>query len=183
MSSRSAVAALALALACSGCGLSSDRAPRPLEAQELSAAPAGPTLRPGASSTTLYLVRDAALAPVTRRTASTGSPRTALQLLLRGASPGESVQGLGSALGPEAVLLDGVEVDGAVVTVPLAGATAGLGRNDEVLAYAQVVTTLTALPGIDAVRFVRDGQPLSVPRADGELSDGPLSRRDYAELL
>lgn len=183
MRSRTAAVGLALALACAGCGVSSESAPRPLGAVDLTPASPGPTPQPGARSTVLYLVRDAALAPVTRRTASTGSPRAALQLLLRGASPGESAQGLSSALGPEAVLLDELEVDGGLVTVPLADEPAGLGRSDEVLAYAQVVATLTALPGVTAVRFVRDGRALPVPRADGSLSDGPLARRDYADLL
>ena len=118
-----------------------------------------------------------------RRSASTDSVRTALQLLLRGPSDVESAQGLSTALGPEAVLLADVEQVGPTVTVPLADAAGGLGRSDEVLAYAQVVATLTALPGVASVRFVRDGAPLPVPRADGSLADGPLRRSDYSALL
>lgn len=177
-----AVLVLALSL-CTACGLSSEQAPRLLDAQELGAASERPAVPPGARSTTLYLVRDSALAPVTRRTASSGSPTTALQLLLRGPTPGESAQGLSSALGPDAVLLDDITSSGTTVVVPLAGVTAGPGRSDEVLAYAQVVTTLTSLREVSAVRFTREGAALAVPRADGSLSDGPLSRRDYADLL
>lgn len=181
--SRTAAVALLLAMVCTGCGLPTDASPRRLEAQELRPASTGPTLRPGLRSTTLYLVRDAALAPVLRRTESAGSPRTALLLLLRGASPGESAQGLSTALDPGAVLLDDLDTAGPLVTVPLAASPAGLGRSDEVLAYAQVVATLTALPDVSAVQFVRDGRPLSVPRADGALVERPLTRRDYADLL
>lgn len=182
MSRRQAVLVVALLLA-SACGLPSEETPRPIEAQELGPTATGPALPLGARSTTLYLVRDAALAPVTRRTASVGSPSTALQLLLRGPSPTESVQGLSSAVGPETVVLDDVVRTGSTVVVPLAATPDGLGRSDEVLAYAQVVATLTSLPGVAAVRFVRDGEALSVPRADGSLSDGALTRSDYAELL
>ncbi len=173
--------AVAVALS-SACGLPTESAPRDIPAQELTPADA-PAPVPGVRPTTLYLVRDGALAPVTRRTASTGSPRNALQLLVRGPSAGESAQGLSTALGPDSVVLDGVGVRGSTVTVALADTRAGLGRNDEVLAYGQVVATLTALPGVSAVLFVRDGAELSVPRADGSLAEGPLTRRDYAELL
>lgn len=126
---------------------------------------------------------DGSLARVARLTSSGGSPRSSLELLLRGATSDESVQGLSTALGPDAVLLDGVRVDGSVVTVPLVGGSPGLGRSDEVLAYAQIVATLTALPDVTGVGFVRDGRTLSVPRGDGSLAHGPLTRRDYADLL
>ncbi len=177
------VLVLALSLL-AGCGLSSERAPRLLEVQDLGGTPSErPAVPPGARSTTLYLVRDNALAPVTRRTAASGSPNTALQLLLRGPTTGESTQGLSTALGPDAVLLNRLTTSDNTVVVPLAGVPAGLGRSDEVLAYAQIVTTLTSLRDVSAVRFTRDGAALAVPRADGSLTGGPLSRRDYADLL
>lgn len=182
MRTRAATVVVALLLS-AACGVPTESVPRAIPPAPSAPASSGASLSPGARSTTLYLVRDAALAPVTRRTASAPSARTALQLLLQGPSDAESAQGLSSALGPEAVVVDRVGTAGATATVPLAGTSAGLGRSDEVLAYAQVVATLTALPGISAVRFVRQGATLSVPRADGSLADGVLTRRDYADLL
>ncbi len=51
------------------------------------------------------------------------------------------------------------------------------------LALAQVVTTLAGLPEVTAVRFVRDGQDLPVPRGDGAIVPGPLTAADYRDLL
>lgn len=169
-----------------GCGVQTEQAARPLaDRASPSADPSGsPALVPGSRPTTLYLVRDAVLAPVIRRTSAAGSPSAALQLLLRGPSRLEARQGLTTALGPDAVLLEQVQVRGTEVVVPLRELPAeGLVRSDEVLAYAQVVTTLTALRGVSTVVFTRDGMPLDVPRADGSIAPGPLTRRDYAALL
>lgn len=171
----------------SGCGLQPESEPRALPVR--ASVDPGPsstaTVLPGARPTTLYLVRDAMLAPVIRRTSTARSPQTALALLLRGPTPSEGDQGLSSALAPDAVLLDQVQVlDDGLVVVPLKTLPVeGLVRSDEVLAYAQVVATLTALPGVRAVSFRRDGAPLAVPRADGLVADTPLTRRDYAPLL
>lgn len=180
-------ALLAVGLLLAGCGLSPEDAPRPLDVR---AAPqASPFTRPatpvpGSRSLTLYLVRDAVLAPVGRRTTTAGTVRSAVELLLRGPTEGEAAQGLTSALAPDAVLLEDLEVQGEQVVVPLrALPDEGIVRSDEVLSYAQVVATLTALPDVRSVVFTRDGEPLPVPRADGSLADAPLTRRDYAQLL
>ncbi len=182
-----ALPVVVVAVLLAGCGLQPEAEPRALPPR--TAPEAGPTatapVLPGARPTTLYLVRDAMLAPVVRRASSGSSPVGALTLLLRGPTPGEGDQGLSSALAPDAVLLDEVQVEpGGLAVVPLRTLPAeGLVRSDEVLAYAQVVATLTALPGVRSVSFLRDGEPLAVPRADGLVATAPLTRRDYADLL
>ena len=169
-----------------GCGVRTEPTPRVLA--DRASPSAGPTGSlspvPGSRPTTLYLVRDAALSPVIRRTSAPGSPVAALQLLLRGPNRSEADQGLSTALGPDAVLLDEVQVRGDQVVVPLRELPAeGVVRSDEVLGYAQMVSTLTALRGVASVVFTRDGTPLAVPRADGSIATEPLTRRDYASLL
>ncbi|MDH6463718.1 hypothetical protein M2302_003915 [Micromonospora sp. A200] len=57
------------------------------------------------------------------------------------------------------------------------------GRSDEVLAYGQIVCTLTSRHEVTTVAFLRDGAPLGVPRADGSLAVQPLTRADYAPLI
>ncbi len=54
---------------------------------------------------------------------------------------------------------------------------------DQVLAIGQVVMTLTSLPGVRSVRFVRDGETVEVPLPDGTLVRRPLTSQDYASLL
>jgi hypothetical protein len=54
---------------------------------------------------------------------------------------------------------------------------------DQILAIAQIVCTLTALPGIGQVRFTQAGHPTDVPRADSSLTNQPVSRDDYQSLL
>lgn len=56
---------------------------------------------------------------------------------------------------------------------------------DQTLAVAQIVLTLTSLPGIGQVRFTVNGRPQSVPRGDGALTSpgGEVTFDDYAGLL
>lgn len=54
---------------------------------------------------------------------------------------------------------------------------------DQVLAVGQVVLTLTSLPGVDAVRFVRRNTPVEVPLPDGTLVARDLTEDDYLSLL
>jgi len=54
---------------------------------------------------------------------------------------------------------------------------------DQVLGLAQVVCTLTSLPGVGQVRFTLHGDPVEIPRADGSLTGEPVSRSDYEDLF
>jgi hypothetical protein len=62
---------------------------------------------------------------------------------------------------------------------------AGAGaRSDDVLAYGQIVCTLTGRGAeIGTVSFVSHGEPLAVPRPDGSLTGGELTISDYTSLL
>ncbi len=53
----------------------------------------------------------------------------------------------------------------------------------QILAIAQIVCTLTSLPGIGQVRFTNHGRPIDVPRADSSLTNQPVSRDDYKALI
>jgi hypothetical protein len=54
---------------------------------------------------------------------------------------------------------------------------------EQVVAVAQVVCTLTNLPGVGQVQFTHDGDPADIPRADGSRTSEPVSRFDYSVLL
>lgn len=182
---RDSALAISLALALCGCGIAGESKPRLLDPnaalyRELAASPsAAPT---GPARVRVYLVRDNSLVAVVRSVPSLADLSAVAQALLVGATKSESDAGLTSAaprqvnsvtLGPGGV---------AVVDLPVA-ATGDQARSDETLGFAQLVLTLDDLPTVQAVRFTKDGSPLAVPRGDGSITDVPLTRRDYLDLL
>jgi hypothetical protein len=182
-SSRAHVAVAVAVAVSTGCGIPADTAPRPVTP------PAGPfrelappepaTPRPGTVDERLYLVRDDRLVLVTRQLPATPPIDVHVRNLLAGATDSERDAGLSNAL--DGFSLD-VALDGSTAVLDI-GDLADTGRNDQVLAFGQIVCTLHTRPEVSAVRFVRDGRPLGVPRDDGSLSTGPLTAADYARLL
>ncbi|MEV4134642.1 GerMN domain-containing protein [Dactylosporangium sp. NPDC049742] len=105
-----------------------------------------------------------------------------LRNLLSGPTAAERDAGYTSAL--TGITVTGiVEVRGGDATVEIGSRSDGVGRSDEVLAYGQIVCTLTSRADVDTVSFLHDGQPLRVPRADASLTDGRLTAADYADLV
>ncbi|MCW6006740.1 GerMN domain-containing protein [Micromonospora sp. CPCC 205371] len=179
-----AAAAAAFILA-AGCGVTVQdepqqvqppRGPHRILASGLPEVPA-----PGASEEVLYFIKDGALVPATRRVRVTPTVETLVRDLVAGPTDAERDNGLGSALTGTTLSL--AARDGNQITIEMDEPVAGTGRSDEVLAYGQIVTTLTARPEITSVVFTRDGQRIGIPRADGSLSETPLTAADYASLV
>ena len=101
--------------------------------------------------------------------------------LLAGPTDTERSGGLGSAL-PGGNPIGEIRLSNGQAAVDITVAE-GAVRSDEVLAVGQVVCTLDARPDVNAVIFISGGQPIEVPRADGSLSEGPLTTADYASLV
>jgi spore germination protein GerM len=180
---RRALAALVLALlVLAGCGVPPDDEPRRLGEPGRTDGIGGPA--PNAVGSTvlrLYLVRDGRLARVPRRVPAPQTPAEQLDTLLAGPTAEESDDGLSSAL--STMTVTGLRLAGRRATITL-GNRAGQGfRSDEVLAFGQIVCTLTNLPDVGTVSFEADGAPLWVPRGDGILADTPLTIADYSDLL
>ncbi|GAA2626405.1 hypothetical protein GCM10010399_67370 [Dactylosporangium fulvum] len=167
----------------SGCGVPTESGPRPLEPSVHVANPDTPTadtsLPPGAAVEKLYLVRGNQLVGVERRVDRPPTLERQLADLLAGPTEREQDGGYGSALAGTDFIL-GAQLESGTAVVTVGGTTI---RNDEVLAYGQVVCTLAARDDVDRVRFVQDGQPLEVPRADGSLTSDPLTSADYVTLM
>ncbi|MFG2109391.1 GerMN domain-containing protein [Micromonospora chersina] len=185
MSRRLLLPVLLAATVLGGCGVPVDDEPRvvqappgsfPTPAGTATADPAGRLVEP------LCFVRDDGLAAVTRRVDDLPGVDEHLQHLLAGPDGTERERGLATAL-PGTVAVAGAALTGTVATVDVRQAGEETGRNDEVLAFGQIVCTLTQRPDVDSVAFRRDGQPLEVPRADGNLSSLPLTAGDYRPLL
>lgn len=74
------------------------------------------------------------------------------------------------------------EIDGGVATIDLAEAFSEIRRSDQLIAIAQLVYTSTARPGIGQVNFTLTGARVEVPRGDGSLTTGNVTRQDYPAL-
>lgn len=180
-----AVVGALVATALGGCGIPADDAPRAI------VPPPGPFqgLAPVESTVTgrgtvaeqLYLVKDDKLVSVVRWLPAAPTIDTHVADLLAGPTDPEQDADLTSALTGTTIIAD-VSLNDGAATVDV-GDLADTGRNDQVLAFAQIVCTLTTRPDVTSVSFLQDGQRLGVPRADGSLSRGPLTATDYASLI
>ena len=179
---RRAGALLALLLL-TGCGVPLDEQPRALDPSQApfgvlelpSAAPAGD------GRVALYFVRDDKVVLQPRPVEESTDIRALLDLLLTGPTPEQVAAGTRSAI-PTSLEVTDVEVGASgVAVVTLGGDDPQVGTSP--LSFAQIVATLTAPGRARAVRFRLDGEDLQVPRGDGSLTDEPLTRDDYAEVL
>ena len=166
-----------------GCGVRAQSEPHgvDLPRHPLTTPGAGATVPVGEVAQVVCLVRDGRLVQTVRRTPTYPGVQAQLDSLVAGPTQAERTAGLGSAL--SSVALIGRLLAGAEATVEVPDVEEGNARNDEILAYGQIVCTLTARDDVGAVVFTRGGQPLDVPRSDGTLTGGPLRSSDYADLL
>jgi spore germination protein GerM len=168
-----------------GCGVPTDDAPRALDPAQ---APGGvlETEAPeaqGPGRIALYFVRGDPERVVLQPRAVERSPTLEglLGLLLEGPTQEQVAAGTRSAI-PASLQVEDVDVGpGGVAVVTLGGDEAQV--DTPLLGFAQIVATLTAPGRADAVRFRIDGQDLRVPRGDGSLTDAPVDRDDYADVL
>jgi len=174
--------ALVVAFAVGGCGVPMDSQPRDIDNPRVHNS-AGPLAADaGTQFVRLYLVRDGRLVRVSHRVPQAQSAAGQLQHLLSGPNATESRNGLTTAL--STMNVTGMTVVNRRATVEIGAPPATGARSDEVLAYGQIVCTLTSQGAeVGTVSFLTDGRPLAVPRADGSLADTPLTIADYAGLL
>ena len=175
--------ALALLVLLAGCGVPEDEAPRALDP---AAAPFrvfddAPPQAVGEGRVALYFVRNGLVVLQTRAVERSTDIDQLLDLLLEGPTPEQVAAGTRSLL-PAGFEVEDVEVGPDGVAVVTLGDSAAQATTPP-LGYAQIVATLTAPGRARAVRFRLDGADLRVPRGDTSLSDQPLTKRDYADLL
>lgn len=183
-------AAFVLAVLLPACGLSPQASPTALDRR---AVPYG--LLVPAPSVTTTTVAGAPVSPVTlyfegldqhlvtvrRLLPSPASIAEALDALAAGPTEGESNRGLVSPASSVGPLVAGpVRKEVVAVYVPLSFES--LGGQDQVMAAAQVVYTLTGFPGVRGVVFFVGGQRTQVPNDNGHVTAAPLTRIDYAGL-
>lgn len=172
---------LLAALALVGCGVPVEDQVRALDP---SSAPRGlfvedeaPTEQ-GDAPVELWFTQGEALAPVVRAVELPVTPQRVLQVLFEGPTDRERSAGLARAV-PSTISIDSVDLRDGIATVSLDGPVGTL----EAEPFAAIVATLTARPEVTSVRFRSDGTDLQVPQGDLSLTDAPVDRDDYVQIL
>ncbi|MBO3744141.1 GerMN domain-containing protein [Actinoplanes flavus] len=177
-------ALLTVALVLAGCGVPAQDDPHRVE---LPRRPLNETVAPtvtepvGEVAQVMCLVRDDRLVQSVRRVDAVPGPQRQLDQLIAGPTPAERAQDLSTALATTALTVTVPTT--AVAAVEVGETDERAARSDEVLAYGQIVCTLTSRADIAAVSFQRAGRPLQVPRGDLTLTSEPLRAADYRSLI
>lgn len=160
----------------------SDQVPRALTPHSTSTtAAAGPTT----GYVSVYLVGADRLIAVSVLVDRPLTIARALTALAQGPTSAEAASGLdspASSAAPIVATRSSPGIAGTVVTVNMGPSFTKLGGQNQILAAAQVVFTVTAFPYVAAVRLKIAGKAASIPTASGSLSSRPLTRTDYAKL-
>jgi hypothetical protein len=171
-----------------GCRVPDDGSPREIpEDQVPFDLLSEPTTAPPSTSpvptaeTMIYLVQGDHLVGVKRLVPVPVNLGSALSALVQGARPDESARGISSSVGPQASDVTS-QIEGATAVVNITDSFLGIGAREQVAGFAQIVYTLTEIPGVENVRIHLNGQPASVPRGDGSATTDPLTRDTYASL-
>jgi spore germination protein GerM len=147
----------------------------------LSLAPPTTGVPPTGHFVTLYLAGASRLVATSRKLANPVTIGAVLRALGEGPTSAQAAAGLESPLSIAAPL-SVYSAAATHVTVDMSTSFTKLTEEDQVVAMAQLVYTLTLFPEITSV-FVRiDDRRAKVPTDKGTLSGGPLGRGDYVEL-
>jgi hypothetical protein len=168
-----------------GCGVPGQSRPTQLDETGVQVIVSGSatTRHIGASTrlVELCLVSADHLVPIVTELASPLSLRGTLAALVDSAKTNRET-GVRSVINAPNLVTAGVAAGG-VATVELHAEFTRIPAADQVLGIAQIVCTLTSMPGIGQVRFTRNGRPLDIPRGDASLTNRPVSRSDYKDFL
>jgi len=130
---------------------------------------------------TIYLEGPQRLVAVSREVPAPVTAARVLRALGAGPTSTEAAAGLQSPISTAAPLTL-FRVGPTSVTVNVASSFTSLAGADQAIAVAQLVFTLTALPGIESVSVRIDGKKAKVPTGKGTLRRGPLDRADYSTV-
>lgn len=134
------------------------------------------------AAVSVYLVRDDVLVHVTRDLPVPTTLDEILDSLLAGVSQPEERANLRTSIPPGTTLL-GLEMDGGTASINLSSDFASVGGEQEILAVAQIVLTVTSTDSVSRVEFQLEGVPTDVPVAGGALSVDPVAADQYEELI
>lgn len=187
-----------------GCGLSTDAEPQSITDATVDARTSTTVSTPALPETdtdnvTVYFLRtveddeageggedgaEEILFRVPRPVALPATPATRLDALFtQPPTPEEREEGLWTAIPADATLADRPQQQGHELIVDLPEGVYeqlhGMVAQD---AFAQIVYTATAIPGVESVTFQRDGTPFEAVDGAGQAQSEPLTRDDFPDL-
>lgn len=185
---RTPVSALLLVALAAGCGVSTERhanatndAAVPFGLLDRSAVPlVPPPAGPIADPVALCFVRNGRLVVTLSSLTAPVSLQDTIEALA--ASPIGVDPPVRTAVTDISFVHD-VKLAGGVARIDLDQRVSELSGEEQLLAVAQIVCTLTGRPGVGQASFSLEGVPLAVPRGDGALGTSPVARDDYSSLL
>ncbi len=170
----------------SACSVGTDASPQLISRK---AVPFG-LLAPNTSTTTpaesaqgmtIFLEVTGHLVTVNRLVPQPATLRSALRALGRGPTSAESAAGITSPVSTASPLTL-LSHNGETVVVNVGTSFSALSGQDQIVAAAQLVYTLTLFPGVHQIVIRVGGQRTLVPTATGRISANPLTRSAYASL-
>jgi hypothetical protein len=183
---RAQLVSLLVLLACVGCGVHTQSSPTSLGDDNVRVGPAPAVTAPPKTATDraeLCFFSGDHLVTIVRTLPAPFSPHRALEALEGRAGTALPV-GIRTAIrGRYIAAADDTVAARGIARVDLSTDFVQRSASDQVLALAQIVCTLTQLPGVGQIRFTLHGDRVDVPRADGSLTSEPVSRFDYRALL
>ncbi len=182
---RAALAVIAVCIALGACGVPGQNAPTQLDDNDVrvpahattTSLPQGTPIR----HVELCLVSDRQLTAIVAELPTPLSVGATLEALVN-AAQGTLPAGTRSALN-EANVVSAKATTNGTANIDLNGDFSQISPTDQLLAIAQIVCTLTSLPGIGQVHFTQQGRSVDIPRADSSLTSKSVSRDDYKPLL
>jgi spore germination protein GerM len=174
---------VALLVGATGCGIPTDDEPQPLADDTVSTPPAEPAPEVGDNVATVYLVSDDQLVASTRALDGEETPERVLDVLLLPTTEEEQQDGLQTFVPQGTVALGVADAGDGIWSVDMSTEWETLVNPAALRAYGQVVLTLTALDGVEAVRFSIDGVSVdAVPTVAQEVT-AVAEASDYEELV
>jgi spore germination protein GerM len=181
-----ALGVLAALVLTGGCSVSPDEVPRDIDQAAADVAQnASPSDQAAEGTGRIYLTATSGAGQVTtlRSVArDVGDDLDALlDALLAGPNTTEFADGYRSAL-PPGLAVNSRQRRGDVVSLDLGAEIQGLAGGALILALAQIVYTVSELPGVERVLVTVDGAPQQWPDGTGQLQSDALTVYDYPGL-
>lgn len=169
----------ALCLLMSGCALEPQAQPEPVQASH--AAPVTPPPRSvGSQTVRVYLIQGDRLTAV-RRSVQQRSFDDALEALVAGPTRDEVLVGKRTAIAPQMFTGAASETSSEVAVVEAPEEFSAISGETQLLAVAQLVWTVTEVPGIRRVRLSVNGSRVEMP-TDRGLVRHPVGRSAFASV-
>lgn len=188
---------MAFTMTIAACGITNDDKPRALPNKDVpfglldqepvntSAGESSTTsLVKGTSRATIFLVyNNERLFETSTEVSSPGGVRQVIEALFDELDPAQLAEGLNTSIDASTRLLNvgGPDANG-LVTLDVSQDISATIRERLRLALAQIVYTVTAVPGVRSVRFKIEGKLSDVPDETGAATSRPLTRADFAQF-